>query len=142
VPISLTFKARSIKDALAESPQFHVCFTKSYKRLPGENLIDAAWTIRSGTWRDGQGLLYLTDQRLLFAATIVTLWWPSAELRLGDIDAIGDSHVPWYVRLRGFFFLSPWYVSSRGYRYYFITLWPHKASFLRQLSELTGLTPQ
>ena len=70
------------------------------------------------------GVLYLTNERLIFCPYLYTLSWSPVVLDIGGIDAIGETTIPWYRNLAHLFVSAAWYV---------------KVGWLRAISSVTNV---
>ena len=65
------------------------------------------------------GMLYLTNERLIFCPYLFALSWSPVVLDIGRIDAIGEGTIPWYRNLAHLFVSAAWYVKIGKRRYFF-----------------------
>ena len=66
------------------------------------------------------GVLYLTDQRLIFCPYLYTLSWSPVIVDVGGIESIGAATIPWYRSLSNLFTSTAWYVKV-GQRVHFFS---------------------
>ena len=90
-------------------------------------------------WRTG-GVLYLTNQRLLFLPMFWHVGRPILAFYLGEIEDLGDDRRPGYPFLLlqlDLWFLRPWYLRARGEEHYFST--SRADEWLTSLSDASGI---
>jgi hypothetical protein len=94
-------------------------------------------------WYRTDGMLYLTDRRLIF---LPAFWFPGRPARsfsFQEIEELRDDKRPWLPFLLfqlDLWFLRPWYLRARGEEHYFRTTRPE--DWLAALSEATGVEPK
>jgi hypothetical protein len=68
------------------------------------------------------GVLYLTNQRLIFCPYLYTLAWSPIIVDLGAIQSVGSATLPWYRSISNLFTSTSWYVKVRKRVYFFTSL--------------------
>ena len=120
------------------SGRLHAFSTRAYDLLDGERLVMSTGGTLYATWLTAAGgMLYLTNSRLIFAPSLLTLWRPALAWGLSEIEGLGRER-PWFVALATLWLVKPWYVQAGNRRFYFHTF--RVDDWLAALSEATGLT--
>ena len=86
------------------------------------------------------GVLYLTNERLIFCPYLYTLSWSPVVLDIGGIDAVGEATIPWYRNFAHLFVSAAWYVKVGKRRYFFASLNENdKDGWFRAISSVTDV---
>ena len=120
------------------SGRLHAFATRAYDLLDGEHLVMSIGAAHYAAWwlTAAGGMLYLTNKRLIFAPSLLTLWRPALAWGLSEIEGLGRGR-PWFVALGTLWLIKPWYVQVGNRRFYFHT--SRVDDWLNALSEATGL---
>ena len=68
---------------------------------------------RERLFMDVLGLLYLTNQRLIFLPYLYTLSWSPVIVDLTAVESFGSATLPWYRSISNLFTSTSWYVKVR-----------------------------
>jgi len=68
------------------------------------------------------GMLYLTNQRLIFCPYLYTLAWSPIIVDLGAIESVGSPRMSWYRSLSHLFISTSWYVKVRKRVHFFSSM--------------------
>ncbi len=68
------------------------------------------------------GMLYLTNQRLIFCPYLYTLAWSPIIVDLGAIESVGSATMPWYRSISNLFTSTSWYVKVRKRVHFFSSI--------------------
>ncbi len=86
------------------------------------------------------GMLYLTNERLIFCPYLFALSWSPVVLDIKGIDAIGEGTIPWYRNLAYLFVSAAWYVNVGKRRYLFASLNENdRDGWFRAISSVTNV---
>ena len=88
-------------------------FTRSLELLPGERVLRESRVNRERLFMDVLGLLYLTNQRLIFLPYLYTLSWSPVIVDLTAVESFGSATLPWYRSISNLFTSTSWYVKVR-----------------------------
>src|SRR2546426_3005901 len=82
-------------------------FTRSLELLPGERVLRESRVNRERLFMDVLGLLYLTNQRLIFLPYPYTLSWSPVIVDLTAVESFGSAPLPLYRSLSNLFTSPP-----------------------------------
>jgi len=115
-------------------------FTRSVELRQGERVLRTSTVSRERLFMAVLGVLYLTNERLIFCPYLYTLSWSPVVLDIGGIDAIGETTIPWYRNLAHLFVSAAWYVKVDKRRYFFASLNENdKDGWFRAISSVTNV---
>ncbi len=115
-------------------------FTRSVELRQDERVLRTSTVSRERLFMVVLGMLYLTNERLIFCPYLYTLSWSPVVLDIGEIDAIGEATIPWYRNLAHLFVSSAWYVKVGKRRYFFASLSENdKDGWFRAISSVTNV---
>ena len=77
--------------AVTGSGRLHAFATRAYDLLDGEHLVMSIGAAHYAAWwlTAAGGMLYLTNSRLIFAPSLLTLWRPALAWGLSEIEGLG-----------------------------------------------------
>jgi hypothetical protein len=68
------------------------------------------------------GMLYLTNQRLIFCPYLYTLAWSPIIVDLAAIESVGPATMPWYRSISNLFTSTSWYFKGRKRVHFFSSM--------------------
>ncbi len=115
-------------------------FTRSVELRQDERVLRTSTVSRERLFMVVLGMLYLTNERLIFCPYLYTLSWSPVVLDIGEIDAIGEATIPWYRNLAHLFVSAAWYVKVGKRRYFFASLNENdRDDWFRAISSVTNV---
>jgi hypothetical protein len=107
---------------------------------PGEHVLRTSRVSRERVLLSALGLLYLTDQRLVFCPYLFTLSWTPLITELQTVTACGEALMPSYRNLAHLFVSIGWYVEVPGHRHFFVSLSEDdKDEWIRAISSVANV---